>query len=407
MARTAQQKNLGTPPILAGGRLENGDVVYEQDFTFGTASAFEASLAAWLGRYVARASVAILMRDADGLRQIISYLENAPPTMSGKRTIKMYLLWDRLSNKQWYVEAVGFSLRDGTRNIYQANTAILRQRLLDKAREDSLRHPPEWKAYFDISQVSDNYLDDAAEGQRMIDGLFPIAHAAAKALVPMLQNPIGPNFDDDSSILKEIGKAIMGVVPGPIGDAFKAGDATDKVQQNYQSGSGLKAAGDITDLGLPLLFAEAGPVTALGSMIIGMFIDLGIANDTGRVAKARGRLYMFFVSGYLSKIFQPTITEPVRPPKGKPGQLELYYMDKQMFEMGARQSANYSPRKKFLAQLALMHFVATHNVSNEWNFQNRMDKGWKFPTHYTAYWNRTLMARAFSWQFFKAKYRYK
>src|SRR5665213_334977 len=171
MAPMAKSKNFGSPPILAGGRLENGDVVYEQDFTFGGAAAFEASLAAWLGRYVARASVAILMRDADGLRQIISYLENAPPSMSGKRTIKMYLIWDRLSNKQWYVEAVGFSLHDGMRNIYQANMTALRQRLIEKAQEDALRHPPEWKAYFDISQVSDNYLDDAAEGQRMIDGL--------------------------------------------------------------------------------------------------------------------------------------------------------------------------------------------------------------------------------------------
>lgn len=407
MAPTVKPRNLGRPPILAGGTLENGAVVYERSFAFGSAAAFEASLASWLERYVSRASVAILMRDADGLRQIIGYLQTAPPTMSGERTIKMYLMWDRLSNKQWYVEAVGFSLRDGARNIYQANMAALRQRLLEKAQDDALHHMPDWKVYFNIDQVSDNYLDDAAEGQRMIDGLFPIAHAAAKALVPMLQNPIGPNFDDDASILTELGKAIAGVIPGPLGDAFKVGDAADKVKQNAQSGSGLKAAGDITDLGLPLLFAEAGPVAGMGSLIIGMFIEIGIASDTPRVAKARGRLYLFFVSGYLSNIFQPTISDPVRPPKGKPGQLELYYMDKQMFALGARQSAAYSPRKKFLAQLALMHFVATHNVSNEWNFQNRMDKGWKFPTHYTAYWNRSLMARAFSWQFFKAKYRYK
>ena len=164
-------------------------------------------------------------------------------------------------------------------------------------------------------------------------------------------------------------------MPGPLDDAFKAGDAADKVKSNYQSGSGLKAAGDITDLGLPLLFAEAGPVAGMGSLIIGMFIDLGIANDTGRVAKAGGRLYMFFVSGYLSNIFQPTIENPKHPPKGKPGELELYYMGKQMFDMGARQSAAYSPRKKFLAQLArsCIHFVATHNVANEWSSQNRMD----------------------------------
>jgi hypothetical protein len=50
-------------------------------------------------------------------------------------------------------------------------------------------------------------------------------------------------------------------------------------------------------------------------------------------------------------------------------------MGKQMFDMGARQSAAYSPRKKFLAQLArsCIHFVATHNAANEWSSQNRMD----------------------------------
>ncbi len=78
-----------------------------------------------------------------------------------------------------------------------------------------------------------------------------------------------------------------------------------------------------------------------------------------------------------------------------------------MFDLGAKQSVAYSPRKKFLAQLALLHFVATHNTEKEWNFQNSMQKGWQFPTHYTAFWNRELMARAFTWQFFKGEYRYK
>jgi hypothetical protein len=407
MAYAAKRRNLGTPPILAGGKLENGEVVYEESLDFRSAIDFEASLATWVGRYVSHSSVAVLMRDADGLREIISYLQNAPTTMSGKRTIKLHLIWDRLSTGQWYVEGIGFSLRDGMRNIHQANTAQLRQRLLDKAEQEAMRNVPDWKVYFNIDQVGDNYLNDAAEGQRMIDTLFPIAHKAAKGLVPMLKNPIGPDFDDDKSIAEEVLKAAAGTLEGPIGDAFKAGDAADKVKSNIESGSGWKAAGDITDLGLPLLFAEAGPVGGMGSSIIGSFIEIGIASDAARVAKARGRLYLFFVSGYLSNIFQPTITLPIRPAKGKPGSLTLYYMDKQMFELGAKQSVAYSPRKKFLAQLALLHFVATHNTENEWNFQNRMQKGWQFPTHYTAFWNRELMARAFTWQFFKGKYRYK
>ncbi len=125
MAYTAQRRNLGTPPIIAGGKLENGEVVYEESLTFKSAMDFEASLAVWVGRYVSRASVAVLMHSADGLREIVSYLQNAPTTMSGKRTIKLHLIWDKLSNGQWYVEGIGFSLRDDMRNIHVAENVVL------------------------------------------------------------------------------------------------------------------------------------------------------------------------------------------------------------------------------------------------------------------------------------------
>ncbi|MBA3446311.1 MAG: hypothetical protein H0T56_01640 [Pseudaminobacter sp.] len=348
-----------------------------------------------------------LMQNADGLKEILSYLEHAPTTMSGKRKISMHLMWDKLSNGQWYVEGVGFSLRDGVHNIYQANASKLHQRLLDQAEAESQRRgAPDWKFYFNLDQSGANWLDDASEGQRLIDAQFPVAHKAAQGLVPMLKNPIGPDFDDDKEILKEVGKAIAGNLPGPLGDAFNVGDAADKVSSNAKDGSGFKAAGDIMDLGLPLLF-KGNPMTGLASTILGSFLDIAIASDAGRVAKARGRLYMFFVSGFLSNLFQPPLVQPERPPRGQPGALALYYMDKAMFDLGAKQSAEYSLRKKYLAQLALLHFVATHNTEREWSFQDRMDKGWRHPTHYTLYWSRELLTRAFMWQFFKGKYRYK
>jgi hypothetical protein len=411
MALTERPRNLGAPPILPGGRLANNDVIYQNDFRFVSRVAFEASLAEWLGRYVARTSVAILMRDAGGLSEILAYLEHAPITMSGHRRISMHLMWDKLSNGQWYVEGVGFSLQDSGRNIYQANASKLRQRLLDKAEDEAMRRaPPDWKLYFNLDQGGSNWLNDAAEGQRLVDAMFPIAHRAAKALVPMLKNPIGPDFDDDASIAEEIKKAMLGAFlpEGSIAaKAFTVYDTADKVKSNAQDGSGFKAAGDIMDLGLPLLFAEAGPITGLGSTILGSFLEIAIASDAGRVAKARGRLYLFFVSGALSKVVPPAVEVPKRPPRGQPGSLHLHYMDKQMFELGARQTVGYSPRQKYLLQLALLHFVATHNTEREWSLQNRMDKGWKHPTHYALYWSRQLMMRAFMWQFFKGKYRYK
>jgi hypothetical protein len=405
MAPTAKPRNLGTPPILPGGRLANNEVIYQDDFRFDSRVGFEASLAAWLGRYVSRASVAPLMRDADGLSEILAYLEHAPVTMSGKRRISMHLMWDKLSNGQWYVQGVGFSLQDSGRNIYQANASKLR----DKAEDEAMRRaPPDWKIYFNLDQGGVNWLNDAAEGQRLVDAMFPIAHKAAKGLVPMLKNPIGPDFDDDASIAQEIAKAIGGAfLTGKAATAFTVGDAADKVVSNAKDGSGFKAAGDIMDLGLPLIFAEAGPITGLGSTILGSFIEIAIASDAGRVAKARGRLYLFFVSGVLSNVFSPAMETPKRPPRGKPGSLSLYHMEKGMFDLGARHTGGYSPRQKYLLQLALLHFVATHNTEREWSFQNRMDKGWKHPTHYALYWSRELMMRAFMWQFFKGKYRYK
>jgi hypothetical protein len=349
------------------------------------------------------------MRDADGLQEIINYMQNAPATMSGKRTIKLHLLWDRLSNGQWYVECIGFSLRDDVRNIHQANTAQLRERLLDKAEQEAMRNVSDWKLYFHIDQVSDDWKRDAErDGYHMINMLFPIAHKAAKGLVPMLENPIGPNFDDDKSIGDEIAKAVLGaaVERGPVKEAYEFGE-TAELAEALLKGEPWKAAGVGINKVASWVFEDEGPVTGMASNILGSFLDIAIASDAGRVAKARGRLYLFFVSGYLSNIFQPAITLPIRPAKGRPGSLAIYHMDKAMFDLGAKQSVAYSPRQKFLAQLALLHYVATNNIGNRWTFQTGMDKGWHFPEHYRAFWNRELMANCFMWQFGKNEYRYK
>jgi hypothetical protein len=405
MAPLVKPRYLGVPPILQGGRFEDGAVVYEKELAFGNPSAFEASLAEWLGRYVSRASVAPLMANADGLREVTDYLMHAPTTMSGRRTIRLHLVWDKLSNGQWYVEGVGFSLRDSVRNIHVADQARIRERALDAAERDARQNIPDWKLYFDIGLVGPNWLQDVAQGEQLLAKQFEAAHEVVKKLEPVMKNPIGPDMDDDKSILWELSKAIIGVgPPGYLLDAFKAGDAADKVKSNYEAQSGFKAAGDIMDLGLSL--AIDNPVTGLASTILGSFLEIAIANDTARVAKARGRLYMDFVSGWLSKICPPAIYDPKPPPRAKNSERATYYTDKLMVEFGAKQSASYSAREKFLVQLALLHFVATHNTENSWNFQNRMEKNWKFPTHYTAFWSREILARAFIWQFFKGKYRY-
>jgi hypothetical protein len=136
MAPQVKARNLGTPPILAGGRLENGEVIYQKDFAVGLGvQALRDSLMEWLGRYVSRTSVVPLMLDADSLPEIMSYWKSAPPPMRlpATRRISMHLMWNKLSNAQWYVEGVGFSLKDNVRTIQQFNQRRLREHLLDKA----------------------------------------------------------------------------------------------------------------------------------------------------------------------------------------------------------------------------------------------------------------------------------
>ncbi len=407
MAPIVKPRNLGTPPILAGGKHENGVVVYERSLEYKSNTALRDLLMEWVGRYVSRQSVMPLMLNASGLPEIMNYMQHAPTTLSGTRRFKLHLVWDKLSDNQWYVEGIGFSLTDNMRNIHTANISRIREVALDAAEKNAMNNPADWKLYFNLDQAGADWQDDVRQGTSLIDAQFPVAHKAAAALVPVLKNPIGPDFDSDEDILKELGKAVVGVLPLPdaLANAWAAGDAASKVKGNMEDGSGFKAAGDVMDLGASLI--SKNPIVGLGSTILGSFLSIAIAGDAARVAKARGRLYVLFVSGFLSNIFKPPISEPVAPARNKPGSRALYYIDKMMFDLGAKQSSSYSARQKYLVQLALMHFVATHNTEKEWSFKNRVEKGWQHPVHYKAYWSRELLARSFVWQFFKGKYRYK
>lgn len=411
MAPKARQ--LGQPPVHAGGRFANGEVVYEKSFKHQGRVTLETELAAWLGLYVSRSSVAVLMRDADGLDAVLHHASNTV-TLSGQNKIHMHLMWDKTSKEQWYVEAVGFSITDSLQNISASAALTRRQRILDKIDEDARRRaPPDWKVYFHLDQAGPNWLADAAEGQRLVDRMFLIGHEAAKAMVPMLKNPIGTDFSD-GKVTEEMIKAVAG--------AFTAGrsqmsgvddiaeklvgraDLTEKVISNAQERDGFKLAGDAIDIGLPLAFVEAGPVSALGSTILGSFLNIAIASDAARVAKARSRLYLFFASGILSNLFQPVMERPVMPASHKPGTAARYAMEELIFQLGALHTAKFTTRQKYLVQLALLHYAATHNTTEPWHFGNDVDQGWRHPLHYTLYWSRETMLRSFTWQFSRLKY---
>jgi hypothetical protein len=383
------------PPVLAGGKVDGDEVIYHRDLRFETRSLFEAELYEWMCRYMTKSRVAALLQEASGLDEVVKYLQSAPVTMdlSGKRTIYAHLIWGRRANGDWWVRGLGFSIRDSVANINSAKKNQYRERLEQQAEERALkRGPAEWELWFAPPQGCGDFLADVKKGQGLVANLISNAHKKAKALEPMLKNPIGPDMDSDGSIALETGKAIIGaIVPGSKFDKpWTVIDGGHKVVENIKEQSGWKLAGDTMDVGLGL--ATGNPLTGLGSVILGSFLEIGIANDAGRVAKARARLYAFYVSGLFSKLIGQRREKPATK------------AEQEMLKLGAADGAALTPCGKYQVQLAILHYAGTHNITNQWSFQNHFDQGWVYPTDYQRNWSPSMLARSLVWQFGKLKY---
>lgn len=403
-------RRLGVPPVLAGGRhVGDGEVAYERGVRVVSRLQFEAELAGWLARYVDRRSVVPLMAAAN-LTEILDFVTGSTPPLSGEWPVTMHLAWDRLSNGQWYVEGVWFTIRVSNARINQYNLAKLRQRMIDQAEERQRRKgPPEWRAYFNIEQGGPNWLEDAAQGQKMINGIMDEAHQAAREAVPVLENPIGVDFSKfDNATRWELAKTLIGAI-APAGGKRVSGvwdwfDRGEKAVTNMSERNLGKLAGDAMDVGLPLLFAEAGPVGGLGSVILGSFFNIAIASDAKRVAAARARLYYWFAVGFVGGLAPPPIDKPSAPARtSKATEVRLAF-EEAMFGGAMDLGRKAGARGSYLLQLALIHYAATHDTTNAWNFAPGIQKNWKHPQDYTYYWSRELMVRSLVWQLSRMKY---
>ncbi|GJE60950.1 hypothetical protein [Methylobacterium trifolii] len=390
------------PPVLDGGEARGDIVTYQRDIPRTNRDGMEAEMAAWAGRYVSRGRRAQLMADARAsVDDVISYILHAPLPMAlpadggGPRyQVYLHLYFGMTSGGAWWVRAISFGMSESAAHKAGAQQSMTRDRLLEAAeRRQAQARPARWKLYFDASDGSGDFALDAKLGQTQVQSLIDSAHELAKSLEPTMKNPIGWDGETDLSLASEATKAVLGPVAGMAKDRLETVatvvDLGGKAFENAQARDGFKLAADGMDVAL--MAATKNPVTGLASVILGSFLSIAIANDTARVARARANLFSFYIGGFLQKLTDEPFDRPRESAR------------KAMHARGLADAAGLSPASAYQVQLALLHYVATHNVENQWSLQD-IDKGWIFPTHYQLNWSPALLARAFVWQINTLRY---
>lgn len=395
-----------SPPVAPGGQVDGFAVVYPCDLPssiFAKRFDFEFKLREWIARFVSPSRVLPLLSGAMAdIDAIYKHVVNAPTPMAlgaDTRRIYAHFLYGLESRGGWWVREVGFSIKDTVENISAAKKALKREQLEDREMERSAKLPPPlWKVYFNANDGSGDFDADREAGYRLVDNILDVGHDRVKLAAPAMKNPVGPDMDSDRSILIETGKAVVGAFVEGTGDipgekylaGFAAGDGAGKVYSNAKSGSGWQAAGDVADLGLAL--AGAGPLAPLGATLVGSLYELIAANDAGRLTRVRTRLYWFYTCGLLKAVV------------GAHFDLPKATAEREIYNAGMRVGGALDPRSRYRLQVALLHYVATHNTTNSWSFQNSVDHNWVFPIDYQRNWSPETLARAFVWQFGRRKY---
>lgn len=390
------------PPTVSGGEAHGDMVTYSRDVPRGSRDLMEAELAVWVSRYISRSRVAELMAGArPSIDAVLAYIANAPlpmalPSGGGGPRFRVYLhlLFGKTSSGQWWVRSVGFGMQESVGNMAKAQQTATRARLERQAEDRQARAPtPRWKIYFDSSDGTGDFEVDKRLGARKVQALIDRAHELAKDLEPTMKNPIGWDGETDLSLATETAKAVLGPIAGMGKGGYEvaatAVDGGTKIYENHKERNGFKAAADVMDLGLAVI--TKNPVSALGSLILGSFLSIAIANDTARVARARATLFAFYIGGFLQQLTDETFDTPKEGSR------------KTMAAAGANDARGLTPAAAYQVQLALLHYSATHNTENSWSLQD-IDKGWTYPDDYRRNWSPSLLARSFVWQINRLKY---
>jgi hypothetical protein len=147
--------------------------------------------------------------------------------------------------------------------------------------------------------------------------------------------------------------------------------------------SGFDAAADIA-VDVASFIPGAG---GLVKMFAGMFIDIGLANYAGIVAKIRGRIYSCFVGGFITGI----TLAPASPLK--------HERDKKYYDLGVQRALNLGAKVSFQCQIALLNYAMEHYTSGFWagttpEFHGRQASHWDYPDDWEAKWSPQLLGRS-------------
>jgi hypothetical protein len=125
----------------------------------------------------------------------------------------------------------------------------------------------------------------------------------------------------------------------------------------------------------------------LVKMFAGMFIEMGLANYAGIVAKIRGRIYSCFVGGFITGIALA------------PGSPLKHERDKKYYDLGVQKGLRLGPKVSFQYQIALLNYAMEHYTSGFWagttpEYHGRQASHWDYPDDWEAKWSPQLLGRS-------------
>jgi len=396
-----------SPPVLGNG-------VYYKDIPYKGEADFVVELTNWIGELVSRTRAMHLVVGASGFREIITHIQHAPVTMASAGTsrpqkwrVHVEFFWGRTPDKKWWVTGLGLHIKDSVNRIMTANKAAERERLEDEyERRNAMAEPSARKLWFEVERFSDDFDGDLKNGRAIIEDLIEKVYEIAKEVAKMPVNPIGPNPDDPLSIVLETFKVGTGTAVSMLGElgvvarqgfevAGQAADSADRMYGRFTDGDAIKGLVDLVELGLTLS-KLSGPFAPMFGVILGSFIEIGIANMAGPVTRVRSHMYVCYVGGIMSELVHQTAFKPTRPG------------DEVMYKLGQKKAKRIGRSQRYNVQLALMEYAMRHPMG-QWNM-NAMYSGTSlppFPDAYLRYWSPGMLERSLLVQLCKAKYLYK
>jgi hypothetical protein len=337
-----------------------------------------------------------LVKSAPGVDEIFDYARSntqmALEKGQGLWTVRAHFYWGRLSDGQWWVRGVGFSIRDSAERIERTQRRQLRQDLEDKAAEEKVK---QWPLARDLSFATEEHIDefdeDVKAGYQLVkNNIIEKLAAAARKASSMPKNPFGQDFSDPSDTPKTILGKIADEVPG-VGFLKKTGQGWVSLFR-----------GDIRD-GVENLASAASEVLDKGidaaTGLAGAFFEAFTAHRAGEVSKIRSRAYKAYAAGLVSVL-------ALAPDQGRPTEV----FEARFYAMGQRAADGLNPTQRYQIQLALMHYASTHPINAGWSvgaIVNYEKENWLFPDDYRKHWTPDILYGSLTTQLLVAKYQYK